>query len=81
MVAEDENDFISLAKFRKLQWRYNALMRNLYVKDGKTLAQLERLHIDKFGNRLSGRDSIRRLLDSIESTSEISSEDKENLND
>jgi hypothetical protein len=80
MVAEDENDFVSLAKFNKLNYRYNALMHNLFIKDGKTLAQLERLHIDKFGNRLSGRDGIRRLLDSIECASEVS-EDQEIPND
>ena len=54
---------------------YNTLLYNLYEKDGKSLKQLERLHIDKFGNILLSAGTIKKRLDKMAMTEKPLSED------
>ena len=66
MNQEFHTDLVSRLKFEKLEYMYNTVLYNLYTKDGKSLKQLERLHIDKFGNVLLSAGSIKKRLERIE---------------
>ena len=72
---ELHTDLVPRSKFAKLEYMYNTLLYNLYEKDGKSLKQLERLHIDKFGNILLSAGTIKKRLDKMAMTEKPLSED------
>lgn len=66
LTIQEKDDFINMSEYRKLQHRYNALLYNLFTRQGMSIAQLERLHIEpKTGKLLIARETIRKRLDSI----------------
>lgn len=56
-------ELVPKSKFDQLNWKYETLIWNLYMKGGLKKAQIERAHYDKFGNKLSGTHQINQILD------------------
>ena len=68
---EKEDRYIPQIKYEKLLTKYRTLIHNLYSKGDMKWAQLERFHIDKFGNCLARADAIKRAVNSMEYMEEI----------
>jgi len=65
LMSHKEDDYVTQAEFDRLQMQYRTLLYNLYQKDDKSYAQLERLHIDSTGNHIRNIQAIKRDIDSI----------------
>lgn len=68
LAHEKEDKYIPQIRYDKLNSKYKTLLHNLYTKDDKKWSELERLHIDKFGNCLARADAIKRAVNSMEYT-------------
>lgn len=64
LAARDEMNYVKESDFKKLKNRYETLMYNLYVRQGMTYAQLERMHMNEVGKRLVNAQSIRKSIES-----------------
>ena len=53
-----KNRMVNYPLFYKLKYSFNTLLYNLKEKDGKTIAEIEKLLIDKFGTQLVNRNLI-----------------------
>jgi len=56
---------VSYTKYFKLKYMFDTILFNLYTKDNKSIAQINRLLIDKFGSELASRNLIQNHLDSM----------------
>ena len=65
LKANREDDYISQAEYERLRVQYRTLLYNLYTRDDKSLAQLERLHIDTKGNHVRSVSGIKHDIDSM----------------
>lgn len=66
LMAHAEDDFVSVAEFERLKQQYQVLLYNLYMKDDKSYAQLERLHISPIdGIHLKRTPAIKSMIESI----------------
>jgi len=57
--------YVSKALYDKTNYVLNTVFYNLYTKDNKSLAQLERLATDKFGNTLLSSSTIKRRINQM----------------
>lgn len=63
----EEESYIKLANYKKLEHQYKTLLYNLYVKQGLSYAQIERLHLDpKTKTYLRSRDSISKIINTFD---------------
>lgn len=65
MKERRKRKMVSYERFYKLQYMFDNILYNLYVRDGKSLAQIENLLRDKFGDVLLTKPAIKRRLDRI----------------
>jgi len=78
MREKKKSRTVSYYLFYKLRYMLDTLIYNLSVKDGKSMSQLERLFIDKFGNALANRALLKAHLDrliSMERPPDLTNED------
>lgn len=62
-----DDDYINIVQYERLKDQYEILIYNLYKKDDKSYAQLERLHISpKDGTHLKSITAIRAMVNSVE---------------
>ena len=71
MAHLEEESYIKLANYKKLEHQYKTLLYNLYVKQGLSYAQIERLHLDpKTKTYLRSRESISKIINTLDIPSE-----------
>lgn len=66
LMAHADDDYVNVVQYRKLELQYNTLLYNLFVRDDKSYAQLERLHISPVdGTHLRSTSAIKRGIESV----------------
>ena len=58
---------IPYAKYHKLDYTFKTILYNLYIRDGKSVAQIHRLLTDKFGSNLISKTTIQTYINKISS--------------
>lgn len=82
MRERQRRRMVSYSKFFKTKYMLETILFNLYTKDNKSIAQLRRLLIDKFGNELASPETIKNAIDRLalmEKTPEELSEKEEEI--
>jgi hypothetical protein len=65
MKEHQKRRMVNYAMFYKLKYSFTTLIYNLVTKDGKTIGQIEKLLLDKFGSQLLNRNLIKNWIDKM----------------
>lgn len=65
MAHMEEDQFVKYVTYKKFLYRYAVLLYNLYVKGEISYTKLEKMHADPEGGILFGKQSIKKLIDSV----------------
>ena len=69
LMAHGDDDYVNIVQYHKLELQYNTLLHNLYTRDDKSYAQIERLHISpNDGTHLKSTTAIKKAIDSVRGT-------------
>lgn len=63
LSMKDEITFVKETDYKKMRDKYEVLLYNLYVKQGMTYAQMERMHMNDTGRRLSNAQAIKKAIE------------------
>lgn len=62
---KNKKKYVTIQRYQKIQYALDTIFTNLYQRDGKKIAQIEQLMIDKFGTKLATRQTIKSHIDKI----------------
>ncbi|RKZ28634.1 hypothetical protein DRQ26_00675 [bacterium] len=65
MRTKKRKKMVSYAQYHKIKYAFDTILYNLYFRDGKSIAQINRLLTDKFGYSLTSRETIQRYINKI----------------
>jgi len=68
MAHKEEDEYVSAIEFNRVRNQYRTLLYNLHSRGDMSLAQIERLHMDKWGNLIRRIPAIKRDIESIRVT-------------
>jgi len=65
LTMKDEIAFVKYKDWIKVCEKYETLIYNLYLKHGMKMAQIERLHINNVGMRLTNYTTLKKMIESM----------------